>query len=1106
MGQTVVEQLMVELKARTDQAETRLAAVEKQLDRTAKKGAEAGAAAGQLGGKYAAAGQQIASAAENMARSGQISGEAAKQMVQQGASMAMMFGVGGPIVGAVAIAGLAIFEVFDRTRKEMEATRRKAEEELNALARNRDVGGLALRAQKLYEGDPFARPDLAEDEAERWRRTVQEKGITGARATIAEMRAQLARGDFGERGMRQVTSASGAGGFVQDVKRAREELQAEIDKWGKELQQLETMHDKTEKVLFGDSSAAAGSRQALGASGAALREEQNRRKIEADQKAADDRKKAGEKAASQAEREAAQAAERTKKTVESWFKELSGGIQQVQNAMLAATATMLDDMRASIERTESDLRKMGVPPSLIAQWRETAEAGFRAQTAAEMVAEAFKEIGSPTTIDGLGAGVERLQAMERVLISARDAEKEGSVARAAIEKNLATVTEKRVQLTQQLGRATLATVLPSKQDAEAAERAKRAREEAAKHAAELATQVAMVARGALAAAAAFGTMSDATRSALNDVINLGEGVARVIANPGDVGGWAQGIGSLASLASGAFGMSARDMEERANREANAAVVRGLRELAGALEEAVSALQDLSGIKFTAIQNAVDMINSQFTDVSGRKNILEVDRAFTAAGVSLDDAKAAADALGIMLDGTVDSYRKLGAALAEVRGKLTEFGASLSERRAELTLARKAYQREESPGGNVADLVFLAGQTSPKLWQRLTEGFSNGINSSADVTLESVSRLRQNAQELFEVIKRGGDSLDPSLLGGMSPEEFRAYLSEYFDALADVETSFKAAAARAQAEARAARASAVADAIAEDELYDRMGPGERLGTLTRSYAEQIPILERITKGLDLATEDGLRQFDERLREFYEGVRDGSIVVEGFTAEELVEAILGMEAAGDAAADSIRSATESLRAYTRALNDDLDVREKLVGGDKAGGSLIQFQQGQQQELDEAIAKGVDEGTLERLKRVQKQELDAFLAELAASAAAEATGGRQGPTSVVARAGAASIDTLIGIANSTLALDRERNVLLGSITRILTSGALPVITPPHVPMRGGGGQGNAYVTNNFYGPVTGAEEIRAATGQGGRDIARGLQQEVDRQRRVEGRAEVL
>lgn len=101
--------------------------------------------------RMAGGARQLASGLDQMARSGQTAGEGLKSVISSGAEMAFVFGAGGPIVGAIGIAGLAIFSLFDRARKEMEATRKKAEAEIAQL-RKAGVGAQVERQQELYSG------------------------------------------------------------------------------------------------------------------------------------------------------------------------------------------------------------------------------------------------------------------------------------------------------------------------------------------------------------------------------------------------------------------------------------------------------------------------------------------------------------------------------------------------------------------------------------------------------------------------------------------------------------------------------------------------------------------------------------------------------------------------------------------------------------------------------------------------------------------------------------------------------------------------------------------------------------------------------------------
>lgn len=174
---SVVEELVVELNARTERLEQGLAKARAEIGKTVPTTTAAGAAAGNMGQRYGSAATQIASAAENMARMGKVTGEASKQILSQGAQVAFAFGPTGAIVGAVSIATLAIVELFGRTERAAAAAR----EELQQLGRSGSLQQAQSKALLLLHGDRFAEPEQVRENPE----------LSG----IAALKARKARAD-----------------------------------------------------------------------------------------------------------------------------------------------------------------------------------------------------------------------------------------------------------------------------------------------------------------------------------------------------------------------------------------------------------------------------------------------------------------------------------------------------------------------------------------------------------------------------------------------------------------------------------------------------------------------------------------------------------------------------------------------------------------------------------------------------------------------------------------------------------------------------------------------------------------------------------------------
>lgn len=112
---------------------------------------------GEQGNETVARGaQRAAGAISEIAHAGEAGQRSLKELITSGSEIALTFGAGGPIIGALGLLGLTIFNIFDHARKQIEETRRTAEEELQHLRESNDLPGAAKLAAKLYSGDPFA--------------------------------------------------------------------------------------------------------------------------------------------------------------------------------------------------------------------------------------------------------------------------------------------------------------------------------------------------------------------------------------------------------------------------------------------------------------------------------------------------------------------------------------------------------------------------------------------------------------------------------------------------------------------------------------------------------------------------------------------------------------------------------------------------------------------------------------------------------------------------------------------------------------------------------------------------------------------------------------
>jgi hypothetical protein len=184
-----------------------LGASDKQLGDLAKTTQRVNSAVDAHLSKIGGAARMMASGFEGMARTGKVAGEATKAVISSGAEMALMFGGAGPIVGAVGIAGLAIYSMFERTRKEMEETKKKALADLLAIASSVDVLKSAEGLRNLTSGNTDARLLASQGRIDVNDLSPEQLGIEGLRQRIAQR----------SRGLPAFTQqGAGPGGATQD--------------------------------------------------------------------------------------------------------------------------------------------------------------------------------------------------------------------------------------------------------------------------------------------------------------------------------------------------------------------------------------------------------------------------------------------------------------------------------------------------------------------------------------------------------------------------------------------------------------------------------------------------------------------------------------------------------------------------------------------------------------------------------------------------------------------------------------------------------------------------------------------------------------------------
>lgn len=139
--------------------------------------------------KMARSTQRVAGAISEIAHAGEAGQRSIKELITSGAEMALTFGAGGPILGAIGLLGLTFYNVFNRAREEMKKTRETAIEELERIASNADLGEAAKYQQNIYSGNPNAIRHVDESDLDFMKRRY---GLQGVNARVEQLNRGLA--------------------------------------------------------------------------------------------------------------------------------------------------------------------------------------------------------------------------------------------------------------------------------------------------------------------------------------------------------------------------------------------------------------------------------------------------------------------------------------------------------------------------------------------------------------------------------------------------------------------------------------------------------------------------------------------------------------------------------------------------------------------------------------------------------------------------------------------------------------------------------------------------------------------------------------------------
>jgi hypothetical protein len=736
MGQPqVVDTLMVEMDGRTIALEAKIAQMEKRLEQFQGKAVQSGEAtgrvAGTIGDKYAHAARQIASAGESAVRSGDLAGASGKQMLAQGANMLTMFGATGAITGGVAITTLAIVEMFDRARKEMEETRKKFADELGQMVDRKDLAGVAGTTQKLYSGDParafaYRGPDESAS-AFLLRTKGQEAAIARLMELNRELKAQLA--------------------IITDQKSTAAESSEASEK-------LRKAYSEKEELI------------------PLLKE--NLRQYGLAKKALD------ELVPKAVEAETNELNKKAKKEHEDAVKEAAELRGQVADLVAAATGNAADVLLQALTKQTRALREtIAANKALTAAEKERLNTEIdlaatqdlqtiRVKRTTDDLEMALKQNGNEGATD---SAFNRLNMLQLKLLEYQREFKGNQAAEKAVAEALLKIDQERARLLKII----VGTPKPEPEKFR-----------------ETARAIQAAAEGALQMASAFGLVDERVASILVSVVQIAanaqgafeEGPQQIAS----IIGLAGGVASLFKQLAGSGGQSEADKARLKAIEDNSQALRELTQKAGLLGKALN----IKGTDFAAALQLLvsgglvqQFANGQKVYRAGRGSLTE-DQWNYLQGVAKE--------LGVTLDGTGYSVNTFVEALNNASGKLAKFADDFDGIHSVLEFERNIFG-DKGPLQNLLALLDKLGGTSETTVGsgpfRHREQVPNSSTYSPAIaailkagdpsTPEGREAMRKIIEEYARTMAAGG-SISTELLGGLTGDQFKQSLEELINYL------------------------------------------------------------------------------------------------------------------------------------------------------------------------------------------------------------------------------------------------------------------------------------------------------------------------------------
>ncbi|MBX3173271.1 MAG: hypothetical protein KF709_02610 [Gemmatimonadaceae bacterium] len=784
MNQQLIKSLLVEIDASTEKLRRALreggVELEKFEGKARSSGRTAGSGADVVASKQANAMRAIAMTSETMARQGKISGETAKQVINNVSSMAFAFGKNGAIVGAIGISTLAIIQMFTRIREEAARTARETREEF-ARMEQLDLAGAADRVRALDTGDYRLRQRLGSaDPAERAEAAAEARddfarlGMQG----IAQYRAQVAQQLVPLQQMFEEAQAQDRAAVTSFLASQTGEMYTRMKE---DLAAMDRLAPEVEKRrnrarnVYDDRIA----QQAFKAEN-----ELARAREEADEKA-------GKKASDAAQREKEEADKRLADIDKRFNEAITAWNARLEQALTEGFTGASDEIRRSFMELEQFARESGRDAD-IPLLRNARDQALELNDLLREAASAMSSGEFAQLWDSIASTEEQgLTGTHAGTIASLRAVRDEALAIANDESRSEKDREKALEMAKKAHAQILA--LLKEQDDEV--------KKVTRSLSDQARELGQVIDGVLQMAGAWGGVKREVVDTLRAVAQMGTsapGILEALGNlrkardgggsfkdaAGNVittaaAGLSVGkaalpfIGALATIGTTLFGDNPAVRERKRIQRENTEAIRRLTDRMGLLG------LDVSGTGVGAASSDAGRIARESRRRLGRMDVSGLDLEGLASDLGIDWAELSrvAKEFGITLEGGgIPALEAFVQQLEQSGDKITEFGDSYGERRT-LQDARIAAKGITDPIEKLLMRTQPARDLSPAIEQLMA-----GIDLSTEEGREAV---RKEIERLIELMEAGGDRLSREQMGGLKGQEFLDQLLEILGGLEEI---------------------------------------------------------------------------------------------------------------------------------------------------------------------------------------------------------------------------------------------------------------------------------------------------------------------------------